>query len=148
MTLIDIELAEKENLQRISGGHSALGVIGGRTITTGFGNFRFNLGSGKDQIFHEITAIRFKNITTEFGEYELEEIGKEFVSSASKSEKEYILPKAVGGTKVHLVLGVKNTRIQPELIRVLPSGVGVYLSPFKDVGGSRIIFAGPKKTFT
>ena len=31
---------------------------------------------------------------------------------------------------------------------VLPSGVGVYLSPFKDVRGSRIIFAGPNKVFT
>ena len=31
---------------------------------------------------------------------------------------------------------------------MLPSGVGVYLSLFKDVRGSRIIFAGPNKTFT
>ena len=54
----------------------------------------------------------------------------------------------MGGTKVHLLLGVKNTRIQPILIRVLPSGVGVYLSPFKDMWGSRIIFAGPIKVFT
>ena len=59
-----------------------------------------------------------------------------------------MLPKTVGGTKVHLLLGVKNTLIQPVLIRVLPSGVGVYLSPFKDVGGSRIIFAGLSKVFT
>ena len=50
--------------------------------------------------------------------------------------------------KVHLLLRIKNTRIQPVLIRVLPSGVGVYLSPFKDVWGSRIIFAGPNKVFT
>ena len=34
------------------------------------------------------------------------------------------------------------------LIRVLPSEVGVYLSPFKDVWGSRNIFAGPSKIFT
>ena len=59
-----------------------------------------------------------------------------------------MLPKTVGGTKVHLLLGVKNTLIQPVLIRVLPSGVGVYLSPFKYVGGSIIIFAGPSKVFT
>ena len=39
-------------------------------------------------------------------------------------------------------------RIQPTLLKVLPSGVGVYLSPFKDVWGSRIIFAGPNKVFT
>ena len=54
----------------------------------------------------------------------------------------------MAGTKVHLLLGVKNTRIKPVLIRVLPSGVGVNLSPFKDVGGSRIIFASPSKVFT
>ena len=70
------------------------------------------------------------------------------MSSATKLEKEYILPKTVGGTKVHLLLGVKNTRIQPILLRVLSLGIGVYLSPFKDVGGSRIIFAGPSKFFT
>ena len=34
------------------------------------------------------------------------------------------------------------------LIRVLLSGVGVYLSPFKDVWGSRIIFAGLSKVFS
>ena len=61
---------------------------------------------------------------------------------------EYILPETLRGTKVHLLLGIKNTRIQPVLIRVLPSGVGVYLSPFKDVWGSRIIFAGQNKVFT
>ena len=49
---------------------------------------------------------------------------------------------------VHLLLGVKNTGIQTFLLRVLSSGIGVYLSPFKDVWGSRIIFAGPSKFFT
>ena len=78
----------------------------------------------------------------------MEEIGKEFTSSATELEKEYILPKTVGGTRVHLLLGVKNTRIQPVLIRVLQSGVVAYRSPFKDVGGSQIIFAGFSKFFT
>ena len=63
-------------------------------------------------------------------------------------KKNYILPKTVGGSRVHLLLGVKNTRIQPVLLRVLSSGVGVYLSHFKDVWDSRIIFAGPSKSFT
>ena len=60
----------------------------------------------------------------------------------------YILPKTVGGSKVHLLLEVNNTRIQTVLIRVLSFGVGVYLSPFKDVWGSRIIFAGQSKVFS
>ena len=54
----------------------------------------------------------------------------------------------MGGSRVHLLLGVENTRIQPVLLRILSSGVGVYLSQFKDVWGSRIIFAGPSKSFT
>ena len=78
----------------------------------------------------------------------MKEIAQEFKNTASPYELEYVLPETVGGTKVHLLLRIKNTRIQPVLIRVLPSGVGVYMSPFKDVWGSRIICAGPNKIFT
>ena len=70
------------------------------------------------------------------------------MSSATELEKEYILHKTVGGTRVHLLSGVNNTRIQPVLIQVLPSGVAIYSSPFKDVGGSQIICACPSKFFT
>ena len=73
-------------------------------ITAESGNFQFNLGSGKDGIYHEIKAIGIKNVTLEFGEYGLEEIGKEFISSATGLEKNYILPKTVGGSKVNLLL--------------------------------------------
>ena len=127
--LIDGKMARKENLQRISENHSAVGVIGGGTITSESGNFRFNLGLEKDGISHEIRAM--KSVTSEFGEYGLEEVAKVFVSSASELEKEYILPKMAGGSKVNLLLGVKNTRIQPTLLQVLSSGIGVYLSSFK-----------------
>ena len=87
----------------------------------------FNLGSGEDGICQEIRAIGIDCVISEFGEYGLEEIGKEFASSANESEKEYILPKMVGGTKVHLLVGVKNTSIQATLLRVLSSGVGSLL---------------------
>ena len=49
---------------------------------------------------------------------------------------------------MHLLLGIKNTNLDPVLIKVLPSGVAVYLSLFKDVYGSRLIFAGPHRSFT
>ena len=54
----------------------------------------------------------------------------------------------VGGSKVQLLLGIKNTKLDPVLIQILPSGVAVYRSLFKDVFGSRIIFGGPHKSFT
>ena len=34
------------------------------------------------------------------------------------------------------------------MIKILESGIAVYLSPFKDVYGSHLIFAGPHKSFT
>ena len=52
--LIDGQLAEKEGLQLISSNYTALGVIGGGSVMTEYGNFR---------------------LTTGFGKYELEEIG-------------------------------------------------------------------------
>jgi len=39
------------------------------------------------------------------------------------------------------LLGIKNTKMDPVLIKVLSSGIAVYMSLFKDVYGSRLIFA-------
>ena len=47
-----------------------------------------------------------------------------------------------------MLIGIKNTNLVPVLIKTLKSGVGVYKSPFKDIFGSRIIFAGPHASFT
>ena len=145
--LIDGDLASKE-LQLISRERTKLGLIAGGQVESEFGKFRFNLGPGEDEKYHEITAVGMKDVTTEFGKYDLEEINQEFLNNASSAEKNYILPKTVGGPKVHLLYGIRKTKIQPVLIKVLPSGVGVYLSPFKDVEGSRIIYAGPSKWVT
>ena len=64
-----------------------LGSDQGGTITAESGNFRFNLGSIKDGIYHEIRSIGIESIISEFGKFGLEEIGKEFASSADESEK-------------------------------------------------------------
>ena len=53
--------------------------------------------------------------------YDLKEVIKEYRSSANPEELNDILPETVGGSRVHLLLGIKNTRIQPTLIKVLPS---------------------------
>ena len=80
LNLIDGQLVEKEKLQIISSNSTALGVIGGGSVVTEFGNFRFNLGPREDQIYHEITAAGMRNVTADFEKYELEEIGQEFRS--------------------------------------------------------------------
>ncbi len=80
--------------------------------------------------------------------YDLTEVCQEYLDQAKDEEKDLALPEKVGGSKVHLLLGIKNTNLDPVLIKVLPSGVAVYRSPFKDVYGSRLIFAGPHRSFT
>ena len=54
----------------------------------------------------------------------------------------------MGDSDAHLLLGIKNTNLDPVWIKTLPSGVAVYRSVFRDIWGSNLIFAGPHKTFT
>ena len=72
---------------------------------TEYGSFRFNLGPGEDGKYHEITAVGMENATAE---YKQKEKAQEFKDSASPTEVEYVLPETVGGTKVHLLLGIKT----------------------------------------
>ena len=49
---------------------------------------------------------------------------------------------------IYILLGIKNTNLDPVWIKTLPSDVAVYQSVFKDIWGSDLIFSGPHKTFT
>ena len=88
-----------------------------------------------------------KDVTAGFGSYNLSEITREYREHTEPGEKDEVLPEKVGGSKVQLLLGIKNTRLDPVLLKILLSGVSVYRSPFKDVFGSRVIFGGPHKSF-
>ena len=96
--LIDENLASKEGLQIISSECTRLGLIAGGQVESEFGKFRFNLGPGEDDKYHEITAVGMKDVTAEFGKYDLEEMNQEYLINASGGEKEYVLPKTVGGS--------------------------------------------------
>ena len=66
--MIEKTLAENEQLQRLSECYAELGVIGHGTLTAESGSFRFNLGSGKEGIYHEIRAVGMNNVTMEIAE--------------------------------------------------------------------------------
>jgi len=146
--IVDGTLAEREGLQRVSSNPTSLTVVGGNKVRSKHGTYRFNLGPGEKGEFHEIVCVGMDDVTAGFGSYDLSDICSEFREQAEDYEKDILLPGRVGGSKVHLLLGIKNTNLDPLLLKRLPSGVAVYLSPFKDVYGSRIIFAGPHKSFT
>ena len=88
-------------------------------------------------------------VTTKFPKYDLAEICNKFMENADNEEDlSTILPSFAGGSRVHLLVWIKNNNLHPTLLKVLPSGRGVFQSPFKDIFGSRIVFAGPHKSFT
>ena len=123
--------------------------MGGNRIKSNQWTFRFNLGPGDNGEFHEIVCIKMNDVTAGFGSYDLSEISEEYREQQAEAvEKDAVLPERVGGSRVHLLLGIKNTKLDPVLVKILPSGVAVYRSPFKDIYGSRMIFAGPHKSFT
>ena len=146
--IIDGSLAEKEGLQRVSNTPTSLTVVGGNKIRSNHGTFRFNLGPGDRGEFHEIVCVGMDDVTAGFGSYDLSDICQEYRDQAIDAGRDVILPPRVGGSRVHLLLGIKNTKLDPKLVKLLPSGIAVYLSPFKDIYGSRLIFAGPHKSFT
>ena len=110
--LIDRQLAIQEELQIISSKSIALGVIGGGSIRKEYGRFRFNLDPEKTGSTLRKWLSGWRRLQLGFGEYNLKEIAQEFKETASPTELEYVLPETVGGTKVNLLLGIKNTRIQ------------------------------------
>ena len=142
------ELAVTESLQLISSRSSSLTVVGGSSIKTEYGSYRLALGPDTSGEFYEVKCQGMDQVTSKFKRYDLSEIVAEFRQCADTKIKHEILPPYVAGSEVHLLLGIKNTYLNPVLLGILPSGVGVYRSPFVDIFGSRIIFAGPHSSFT
>ena len=146
--LVNGELALDQNLEIITKKPTKLTVVGGGTITTEMGKFRFNLGPTESGEFHEIKCQGINSVTSRFARYDLSEINDEFRSNKVHPYKGEILPQYAAGDEVKLLIGIKNNHLNPTLVTVLPSGVGVYKSPFKDIFGSRIIYAGPHHVFS
>ena len=83
-----------------------------------------------------------------FFQYDLTEIIEEFRFNSTKCDKSVPLPPYAAGSNVKLLIGIKNNKLDLTLVEVLPSGIGVYKSPFFNIFGSNIIFAGPHAAFT
>jgi len=146
--LISGELAVTEGLQLISDKPTSITVVGGDRVRTQYGSYRVNLGPDCNGEYHELSCIGMNSITSKFNKYDLFDIRAEFKEAVGDNDEFVKLPEYTGGDEVKLLIGIKNTRIDPVLITTLPSGISVYRSPFKDIWGSRIIFAGPHQTFT
>ena len=77
--MIDGIIAVKEGLQAVFTERTSLGLISGGQVESEYGVFRFNLGPGDRERYHEITAVGMKEITNEFHKYDLLEINSESI---------------------------------------------------------------------
>ena len=75
------------------------------------------------------------SVTSKFNKYDLSEICSEYISQADPNHAVPLLPKYVGGSEVHLLLGIKNTNLDPVWIKTLPCGVACIRVYSRTFGG-------------
>ena len=146
--LIDGSLAEDINLKVISEDGVNIQVVGGNKMWSNYGTYGMTLGPTEDEYYHKISAQGVGVISKQFNYYDFKEINREVRASGELSQEYQTLPKYIGGQPPKLLLGIKDTGLNPELLFQLPCGLGVYRSQLKDKFGSRICYGGPHKTFT
>ena len=146
--LVQRKMAVASRFEVISSYPTSLAVVGGDELKLEYGRYWFNLGSGAGGEYRKLSCLGMDSVTSKLNKYDLSEICAEFTSCLDPNQSVPPLPKYVGGSDAHLLIGIKNTNLDPVWIKTLPSGVAVYWSVFRDIWGSNLIFAGPYKIFT
>ena len=147
--LIDGEMAECIGAKVVSDKPTALGVVGGGQIWTEYGKYNVMLGPTPMGKYHQITAQGMSKVTEKFPLCKLREVNVELRKSGFLPKfKTKMLPKYIGGQKVNLLIGIKDPELEPRCLFQLPSGIGVYQSPFTDKFNSNICYGGPHSIFT
>ena len=77
----------------------------------------------------------------------LKEVNKE-LRSFGLVDQHTPLPRYAAGGSVGVLMGKQDIQLDPVLIAVLPSGIGVYRCPFVDMWGSQIAYPGPHPSFS
>ena len=145
--LINGPLAEELQIKVNNPEANAIGVVSGGKIWTDYGTYQMYLGPTAEGKYYEIIAQGIKDVTGNIPRYSLEDINKEALTY-SHLVPGTSMPPYAGGDKVRLLIGLKNSDLEPVCIMNLPSGIGLYKSVFKDIFGSMYCYGGPHKTFT
>ena len=109
--LVQVKMAVASGFEVTSSLPTSLTVVGGGSVKTKYGSYRFNLGPGAGGKYHEISCVGMDSGTSKFNKYDLSEICSEYISQTDPNHTVPPLPKYVGGSEVHLLLGIKNTNL-------------------------------------
>ena len=144
--LIDGAIAERLNLKVVDPRNTSLNVVGGGRIWTEYGLYAVRLGPTPKGKFHELRCQGINRITSSYPKYDLGPINKSVLKTGKI--RHVSLPEYIGGSQVRLLIGIKDTAIDPINLFTLPCGLGVYKSQFKDKFKSRICYGGPSHLFS
>lgn len=145
--LINGQIAESLNIKVHQREQSSIGVISGNRILTGYGTYELYLGPTTSGKYHQIIAQGMRSITGKFPKYHLDEVNRESLEHAD-IHPSTPLPSYVGGDCIDLLIGLKDANLEPVCVFNLPSGIGLYRSPFKDAFGSFYCYGGPHRIFS
>ena len=128
-----------------------LGGVGDCKVVSPYGIYevKLPLDNGKDAVFF---GICLDAITSKFPLYPLKgevekDIHEAYSISGGDVTKLPSLPKFVGGN-IDFMIGAKYMRYHPTPVFTIPSGLTIYLSPFKGFDGTKGVMGGPHKVFS
>ena len=145
--LISGSLAEQLKIKVINQEQSSVGVVSGNRVWTGYGTYELYLGPTTEGKYYQLKAQGMKEITGIFPKYDLKDVNAETLKCSDMNENTP-LPPSVGGDSIKLLIGLKRADLEPTCVFSLPSGIGLYRSPFRDIHGSVYCYGGPHKIFS
>ena len=128
-------------------GPSSLHVAGGKSIKIDGGDESFQLSLHDSDLKATITGLRLEAVTTRFPVWHISKAWKDITSELSTAFPGHAplpaAPDMIGGAPVDLMLGIRYIRYFPQLMFMLPSGLGVYKSQLAAKNDEVCILGGP-----
>ena len=143
LNLIDGPVAEVNNFRCVDPKPAMVTVVGGKSVSTGYGTYELELGPDDVGRYHSIYSQGISQITIPLLRHDPTDFKQEVVKSLGSEDYLGKLPEYIGGGRIGLILGMRHPELLPTLVCTLPNGLGVYRSRFQDVTGSNLVFGGP-----
>lgn len=140
-------VAEQSGFKVMDPSNQRVGCLGSHSLWTGYGVYKAALGSDTQGEFFELNVQGIQEITSVFPRYTWDSVNKECLS-LGKLDASQKLPFEVGGRSVDILIGLKNSDLQPKFLFSLPSGLGLYQCPFMDRWGSNLAYGGSSEVIS
>ena len=132
-------------------GPTLLNVAGGTTLKIDRGDESFRLALDGSDKMATMTGLRMPDVTSKFPVWDIagawEDVMNELDRNYPAHDPVPPAPATLGGCPVDLMVGIRYIRYFPNLLYMLPSGLGVYKSQFAAPNGETCVLGGPHKTW-